>query len=246
MSDQIAVVGTDARAEVLKPGFWVLGIVLGVFMFFPGFIFGGIVGGVIGGIGPRLTVVGGIGYVYRNTRYTFYDDRVEVDSPVGTEAVPYDEVAFALRTSDERDAEYDTADFMLVRADEDPLTLSNALTPDAVEQILEKQLPTAAEWLDGREEQHTALDALVRRRRKHEREHEGVEAMVLHTGLLEEWMDVDSGKVPVWTLHTLDEIDEVDDLSDLDAEDLKEEFGDDDGDGEEGESEGGDVGGGGE
>lgn len=65
----------------------------------------------------------------------------------------------------------------------------------------------------------------VRRRRTHEREHEGTEARVVHGELLEEWMDIDTSEDPARVLHALDEIEDVDDLSDLDAENVAEQLG---------------------
>ena len=221
MPDPVAVVGTDLRSEVLKPQVWGLGVVLGMLLMIPGCVAGGavglpFVGGLVGLVGTVLVVVGGIGYVYLNTRYTFYKDRVAVDSPVGTEVVTYDEVAVALRTSDEADAEYDTADITLVREGDDALSMPNALQPDTVKQILEAHLPSATEWLDERDERRTALRALVRRRREREQAL-GEGAIVLPGTLVEEWVGLDPDKM---SYDELNEIDDVDDLSDVDPDDL--------------------------
>lgn len=182
MDTPIETIEPVLRAKTSGTGLWGKGVILATFTSVFGFVAAGfsaaqagdsvsnllfVAGGLGGAILGMGLFVGGSLLRITNTQYTFYDDRLIVDGLFGTTDVPYDDVAFAVRMHTDGDTEVGTASFELVREYYKNPRLEHCPDPDRVERLLNRVLPPATAWLEGRDYDNAIQDLLRRWMRHH-------------------------------------------------------------------------------
>lgn len=225
MTEPIATVDAKARAELLDLRQLLGTFIVGIFTAMLGYVAGIFVWSprpmaAVGFAIPPVVFVLGSALNSFTTSYELHEDRAAGSGVFAGWEVPYEEVAFAVRTGTGGDSLSGTADIRLVREDEVDQELKNVEDPDRVQSILDDHLPDPDEWLAGRDDRDTALRAIVARRQ--EWAEDGEDSPVIDADRFEETTGVDPGEAP---LGELAEIDGVETVEDLEPSDFSHESG---------------------